>query len=80
LNYSGYRFNQRANETRDNVTGRIDYNLSTAHAVSGSFSWNRDNSDRSGKRLLGDPQGDQSDTCEFSGALLALDSHGAADQ
>ena len=46
LNFSGYRFNQRANETRDNVTGRIDYNISTAHALSGTFSWNRDNSDR----------------------------------
>jgi hypothetical protein len=46
LNFSGYRFNQRDNETRDNVTGRIDYNISTAQAVSGTFSWNRDNSDR----------------------------------
>ncbi|HUK17939.1 MAG TPA: TonB-dependent receptor [Bryobacteraceae bacterium] len=46
LNFSGYRFNQRSNETRDNVTGKIDYNITTSHAVSGSFSWNRDNSDR----------------------------------
>jgi hypothetical protein len=46
LNTAGYRFNQRANETRDNVTGRIDYNITTKHAISGSFSWNRDNSDR----------------------------------
>lgn len=46
LNTAGYRFNQRDNETRDNVTGKIDYNISTRHAVSGSFSWNRDNSDR----------------------------------
>jgi Carboxypeptidase regulatory-like domain len=46
LNTGGYRFNQRDNETRDNVTGKIDYNLSTKHAISGSYLWNRDNSDR----------------------------------
>jgi hypothetical protein len=45
-NTAGYRFNQRDNETRDNVTGKIDYNLSTQQAVSGTFAWNRDNSDR----------------------------------
>ena len=82
LNFSGYRFNQRDNETRDNVTGRIDYNLSTAQAVSGTFSWNRDNSDR--PDLENDysaiPKVYQSDTCEFSGALLALDAHCPVDQ
>ncbi|HKE27325.1 MAG TPA: TonB-dependent receptor [Bryobacteraceae bacterium] len=46
LNTGGYRFDQRSNETRDNVTGKIDYNISTAHAVSGSYAWNRDNLDR----------------------------------
>ena len=46
LNTGGYRFNQRDNETRDNVTGKIDYNISTKNAVSGSYLWNRDNSDR----------------------------------
>jgi hypothetical protein len=46
LNTGGYRFNQRDNETRDNVTGKIDYNLSTKHAISGSYLWNRDNTDR----------------------------------
>ncbi len=45
-NTAGHRFNQRDNETRDNITGKIDYNLSTRHAVSGTFAWNRDNSDR----------------------------------
>jgi Carboxypeptidase regulatory-like domain len=45
-NIAGYRFNQQDNETRDNVTGKIDYNLSTRHALSGTFAWNRDNSDR----------------------------------
>lgn len=46
FNTGGYRFNQRDNETRDNITGRMDYSLSTKHSISGSFSWNRDNSDR----------------------------------
>lgn len=46
LNVRGYRFNQRDNGTRDNLTGKLDYNHSTAHAFSGSFSWNRYNSDR----------------------------------
>lgn len=46
LNTGGYLFNQRADETRDNVTGRMDYNINTKQALSGSFSWNRDNSDR----------------------------------
>jgi hypothetical protein len=46
LNTSGYEFNQRDNEIRDNVTGRIDYNINSTQAVYGSFSWNRDNLDR----------------------------------
>jgi hypothetical protein len=46
LNTAGYRFNQRDNETRDNVTGKIDYNLSTRHALSAAYIWNRDNLDR----------------------------------
>jgi hypothetical protein len=45
-NTGGYRFNQRDNQLNDNVTGKIDYNLSTRHAISGSYLWNRDNSDR----------------------------------
>jgi hypothetical protein len=45
-NTGGYRFNQAANELNDNVTGKIDYNLSPRHAISGSYLWNRDNSDR----------------------------------
>ena len=45
-NTGGYRFNQRSNELNDNVTGKIDYNLSPRHAISGSYLWNRDNSDR----------------------------------
>jgi hypothetical protein len=45
-NTGGYRFNQAANELNDNVTGKIDYNLSPRHAISGTYLWNRDNSDR----------------------------------
>jgi len=46
LNIAGYRFNQRDNGVRDNITGKLDYNVSTRHALSGSYSWNRYNSDR----------------------------------
>jgi len=45
-NTAGYRFNQRSNEIRDNITGKIDYNISTSQAISGSYLWNRDDSDR----------------------------------
>ena len=45
-NTGGYRFNQRNNELLDNFTGRIDYNMSLKHAFSGTYSHNRDNSDR----------------------------------
>jgi len=45
-NTTGYRFNMRSNEIRDNITGKLDYNISTRQAVSGTFAWNRDNSDR----------------------------------
>jgi hypothetical protein len=45
-NTSGYRFNMRSNDTRDNATGKLDYSLSTRQAVSGTFAWNRQNSDR----------------------------------
>ena len=44
-NTAGYRFNQRSNGVRDNVTVRGDYNLSVRHVFSGSSIWNRDNSD-----------------------------------
>ena len=44
LNTGGYRFNQLANETRDNVTVRLDYDLNTTNQLSFSLAWNRDNS------------------------------------
>ncbi len=46
LNTGGYRFNQRSNEIRDNITGRFDYNINTANVVSFTYAWNRDNLDR----------------------------------
>jgi len=46
LNTAGYRFNMRDNEIRDNLTGKLDYNISTRQAVSAAYLWNRDNSDR----------------------------------
>ena len=45
MNTGGYLFNQRNNEVRDNVTARLDYNLSTKQAFSVSYLWNRDNLD-----------------------------------
>jgi hypothetical protein len=45
-NTGGYRFNQRDNELLDNLTGKMDYNISTRHAVSATYAHNRDNSDR----------------------------------
>lgn len=44
-NTAGYRFNQRSNEVRDNLTGRADYNLSQRHILTTSYIWNRDNTD-----------------------------------
>jgi hypothetical protein len=46
LNTGGYRFNQRDNGIRDNITGKLDYNLSTRNAISGSYLWNRYDLDR----------------------------------
>ncbi len=45
-NTAGYRFNQRDNNLRDNITGKLDYNFSTRHALSATYAWNRDNVDR----------------------------------
>jgi hypothetical protein len=46
LNTTGYSFNARGNTTRDNVSGKVDYNFSTKHVFAGSYSWNRDVPDR----------------------------------
>ncbi|MBZ5584111.1 MAG: TonB-dependent receptor [Acidobacteriia bacterium] len=46
LNTTGYQFNARANQRRDSILGKVDYNLSTKHVFSGTYRWNRDNDDR----------------------------------
>ena len=46
LNTAGYSYLVRSNEDRDNATGKIDYSLSTKHALAGSYAWNRDTLDR----------------------------------
>jgi hypothetical protein len=46
LNTAGYSYLVRNNRDRDHWTGRLDYNLSTAHVISGSFAWNHDLVDR----------------------------------
>ena len=71
LNTGGYRFNQRDNETRDNVTGKLDYNITTRHAVSASYLLEprQLRPARRRKRLLGHSQGHQPDALP---TLLAL--------
>src|SRR5260370_34750764 len=46
LNTAGYSFHQQSNRDRDNITVKLDYNLSTKHAFSTSVLWNRDHVDR----------------------------------
>ena len=46
LNTGGYRFNQRDNGARDNLTGKIDYSINTRHSIAFSYLWNRYNLDR----------------------------------
>ena len=46
LNTAGYSYLVRSNRDRDNVTAKLDYNLSAKHALMGAFAWNRDTVDR----------------------------------
>lgn len=46
LNTGGYSYFVRNNRDQDHWTGKLDYNLSTKHALAGSFAWNRDLVDR----------------------------------
>jgi Carboxypeptidase regulatory-like domain len=46
LNTTGYSFNARANEVRDNVTGKLDYYLSATNTFSATYKWTRDIVDR----------------------------------
>jgi hypothetical protein len=45
-NTAGYQFNVRDNRTRDNVTAKFDYNLSTKNSLSLTLIYNRDILDR----------------------------------
>jgi outer membrane receptor protein involved in Fe transport len=46
LNTAGYTYLVRNDRDRDHVTGKLDYNLSTKHALAATFAWNRDFVDR----------------------------------
>ncbi len=46
LNTTGFQFNERSNERRDNIVGKIDYMHSPKHVFSGTYRWNRDIVDR----------------------------------
>ncbi|HEX3745363.1 MAG TPA: TonB-dependent receptor [Bryobacteraceae bacterium] len=46
LNTGGYLFNMRDNSTRDNLTGKMDYNISTRNSLALAYLWNRFNLDR----------------------------------
>jgi hypothetical protein len=45
-NTAGYQFNVRDNRTRDNVTGKLDYNFSVKNSLSLTLIYNRDILDR----------------------------------
>lgn len=45
-NTAGFSFNIRNNRTRDNVTGKLDYNISSKNSLFVSYIWNRDILDR----------------------------------
>jgi hypothetical protein len=45
-NTAGYSFLSRNNTDRDNVTGRLDYLMSSRNVLAGTFTWNRDFIDR----------------------------------
>ena len=46
VNTTGYSFNARNNIIRDNVTAKVDYNLTTRNTFAASYSWNRELVDR----------------------------------
>jgi hypothetical protein len=53
-NTGGYSFLTRSNRTRDNILGKVDYNLSTRHVFSGTVAWNRDILDRIDSTVIND--------------------------
>ncbi len=52
-NTAGYLFNQRSNRTRNNVTGKIDYVMSSKSTISGTYAWNGDLLDRPDVQSVG---------------------------
>lgn len=46
LNTNGYGFNVRNDRVRDNITGKVDYVVSSNHAISGTLLINKDKLDR----------------------------------
>ena len=51
LNTGGYSFNQRNNESHDNVSLRLDWNPAPDHSFSGTYAWNSYFEDRPGSTL-----------------------------
>ncbi len=52
-NTGGYSFNQRSNRDRNNLTGKVDYNLSAHNSISGTLLYNTDLLDRGDVNNLG---------------------------
>jgi hypothetical protein len=46
LNTAGYSYLVRSDENRNQVTGKIDYNISPKNVIAGSYAWNSDYVDR----------------------------------
>ncbi len=46
VNLLGYQLNARSDDTRDNYGWRVDYNLNQHNTISGTWSWNREVTDR----------------------------------
>ena len=52
-NTGGYLFNQRSDRTRNNLTGKIDYVMSTKSTITGTYAWNSDLLDRPDVQSVG---------------------------
>jgi hypothetical protein len=52
-NTGGYLFNQRSDRKRNNVTGKIDYVMSTKSSLSGTYAYNTDLLDRPDVQTVG---------------------------
>jgi len=52
-NTGGFLFNQRSNRTRNNVTGKVDYVMSSKSTITGTYAWNSDLLDRPDVQTVG---------------------------